>query len=1269
MVTIEDTYKKVSQHEHVLLKPGMYIGSIESDTQSMSIYDNETNKIIQKDITYVPGLYKIFDEILVNSRDHSIRDPTCTKIKCTINKDTGFITVYNNGKGIPVELHKEYKIYIPELIFGNLLTSSNYDKNDKKTVGGMNGLGAKCANIYSTTFIVETYDKNKKKLYYQEFSNNMFKINKPVIKEFTSSEDKKMDSFTKISFKPDFEKFNLKNLTNDIIFLFKKRVYDISATTNSKVEVFFNDILIKTKDFKDYIKLYYDKLPSKIIYNEQQRWKVGVLYDSNSGYTHMSFVNGICTYQGGTHIDHILNQITDSIIKYIKEKKKINVKAQYIKENISIYLDSVIENPAFNSQTKECLTTKSANFGSHWKITPEFLKELINTGLVEEVIKYAELKQSTELNKSDGRKITNLMGIDKLEDAKWAGTSKSKYCKLILTEGDSAKAYAMAGRDIVGNERFGIFPLRGKFINVREATIKQIQTNKEFINIKKILGLKQNMKYTDVSKLRYGGITILTDQDLDGSHIKGLIMNMFHTFWPSLLKIDGFIQTIATPIVKATKKSDVKKKNPCIFNTIADYKNWFNSLIPEERNNWIIKYYKGLGTSTENEAKEVFREFDSKKVDYIWEVFSEDNKNENENENENEDDNKSNKSSDSNKNNTNEKDNEENETEEENIDEDNTEDNTEDNAEEDDNDDDDLTENDYKSKSHDALTLAFEKKRANDRKNWLFKYNPNNTIDTNDRKITYSEFVNKDLIHFSNYDNERSIPKLADGLKPSQRKILYAAILKNIFATEIKVAQFAAYVSENTQYHHGEASLQSTIVKMAQNFVNSNNINLLIPSGNFGHRKQNGEEAADARYIFTQLNKLVKCIFRVEDKDILNYIDEEGTLIEPSEYAPIIPLILINGSEGIGTGFSTKIPMFNPKDVINNILKMLDGEQPDDIHPWYKGFKGKIVKTGDYSYNMYGVYEVINETTIRITEIPIKYSIDSYKYELENHVEEIFLKREKDKDKENKENKNSKSIPKRIKEDQYFIDNIQNNSGNNKIDFTIQFTKNYLQQFLKNNTLEKNLKLISSISLSNMYLHNTKGVITKYEYIEDIFHEFYSWRLGIYQQRKNYKIKFLENEMNILKYKIKFINQILKDEIKIYKRKESDILNDLVKLKYPMFSSDISETAELSYSYLTSMKLFSLTEEKINELENNYKNKKKEYDDYKSITIQDLWKNDLIEFKDSYEKWYIDSIDETDENNLKNNKKKKEKENKNKNNDNDNSKKIKTVKIKKIKID
>jgi DNA topoisomerase-2 len=1160
-MTIEQIYKHKTPHEHILSEPDTYVSSIAPDDINMWVFDDATERFEYRNINIPPGLYKIFDEILVNTRDHTVRDKTCKNIKISLDKDSGRITVWNDGKGIPVEMHKEFHAYVPEMIFGNLRTSSNYDTKGK-IVGGKNGFGAKLTNIFSTEFILETVDSDRQKFYRQVFKNNMYDKSEPEIKS------SKANSYTSISFVPDFKRFQIKGLTKDIIALFEKRVYDIAACTDKNVSVYLNDKIIKFKDYTDYIAMYYESKPAGMAYAHiNTRWKVCAVYDSDCGFNQVSFVNGILTFNGGTHVNYIMDQIVDRLTEVIHKKQKdLHVKADQIKTNITLFVDSIVEDPSFTSQIKDSLSTKKTNFGSKCELTDEFITTLSKTGIIDEVIRVAQFKEQSLLKKTDGKKSKKI-SEDKLEDALWAGGPKSDKTLLILTEGDSAKAFALSGLEIIGNERYGVFPLRGKLLNVRDASTTQINLNKEFIALKRILGLKQGVNYKTTKELRYGGILILTDQDVDGSHIKGLIINMLHCFWPSLIVRDDFIKALRTPLLKAYKKTDKKKTDPKIFYSNIEYKNWVEDELHGDTSKWDIKYYKGLGTSKDKEAKEAFVDFENKIINYVCDTATQkDDELDDISENESDDDSDNGKK-------------------------------------------DNASSVNVSNVTDEAINLAFAKNKADARKAWLMKYDPNDTLG-DENVITYSQFINKELIVFSTADNVRSIPSGMDGLKPSLRKILYACIMRGVRAGEIKVSQLAGYVSQHTEYHHGEASLMGAIIGMAQNYPGSNNINYLIPSGQFGYRRMLGKECASPRYIFTDLNPLMAKIFRKEDMPILNYQKEENMTIEPDMYAPIIPMVLVNGTEGIGTGFSTTIPPFNPEDIVKHLMNIIDEKPNGSLHPWFRGFKGRITpeNTELSKYIMSGVYEIVDEQTVHVTEIPIYISLDNYKHFLETL--------------EIKDKKDNASVKKKIL-------SFDMKPYNNTVDITITFKPTELQKLMKAGGLEKYLKLNTTIAMTNMNLYNAKGKITKYDEPSEILEDFYAFRYGFYEKRKAYMIKLLENELNILKYKVKYINDILDKKIIVERKKKDVVLERLHELKYPKLSTNINATdADKSYDYLTSMLLFSLTDEKIDEHKKEMEEKQQELDLYRNTPIATIWKSELNEFLSAYKVWLKELEDE-----------------------------------------
>ena len=254
-----------------------------------------------------------------------------------------------------------------------------------------------------------------------------------------------------------------------------------------------------------------------------------------------------------------------------------------IKDNLIIFINCLIDKPEFSSQTKEELKSKVSDFGSEYILSDKLIKHLVTNGIIDQVVNLVKMKDELALKKkTDGKKINNIR-IPKYESANFAGTKQSNKCYLILTEGDSAKALAMSGRSVVGNDYYGVFPLKGKLLNVREATVSQKVNNEEIKNLKKIIGLKEDKVYKDINDLRYGKIIILADQDYDGFHIKGLIINWLHNSWPELLQL-GFVTALGTPIISVQNKKIVKR-----FYTINDYNIWKKN---KNITKWHIKYYK-----------------------------------------------------------------------------------------------------------------------------------------------------------------------------------------------------------------------------------------------------------------------------------------------------------------------------------------------------------------------------------------------------------------------------------------------------------------------------------------------------------------------------------------------------------------------------------------------------------------------------------------------------------------------------------------------------
>ncbi|KAJ3332095.1 DNA topoisomerase 2 [Blyttiomyces sp. JEL0837] len=1098
--TVEEIYQKKSQLEHILLRPDTYIGSVEYLQGPMWVFEN--SQMVNRNISYVPGLYKIFDEILVNAADNKIRDPKMDTVRVNIDKEDNRISIYNNGRGIPIQVHATEGVYVPELIFGHLLTSSNYDDSEKKVTGGRNGYGAKLCNIFSTEFIVETGDSATGKKYKQVFSKNMSQKGEPIIT------NAKTEDFTRITFRPDLAKFNMTHLDDDIEALFHKRAYDLAGCVPG-IKVYLNDVRLKVKNFKEYVDLYLaspgedgSKKPPVIYERITDRWEVAFTV-SDGQFQQISFVNSICTSKGGTHVSHVVDQIVGALSELAKKKEKKGttaLKPHLVKSQIGIYVNCLIENPTFDSQTKENMTLRQSAFGSKCSIGEDFMKKVSKSGVLENILAVAKFKSDQALKKTDGHKSSRISGISKLDDANNAGTRHGADCTLILTEGDSAKSLAVSGLSIVGRDNFGVFPLRGKLLNVREASPAQIMNNAEITALKQIVGLQQGKKYESVKDLRYGHIMIMTDQDHDGSHIKGLIINFLDHFWPSLLKIPGFLLEFITPIVRATPTA--KNKRPIDFFTIPEYEKWKRE--HEEGKGYTIKYYK----MEENEQQ--------------------------------------------------------------------------------------------------LIDMAFNKKKADDRKEWLRQFQPGTYMDHSIPEIPISDFINKELILFSIADNQRSIPSVADGMKPGHRKILYCCFKRNLKG-EIKVTQLAGYVSEHSAYHHGEQSLQSTIVGMAQNFVGSNNLNVLEPRGQFGTRLQGGKDAASGRYIFTTLNPIARVLFNQEDDVLLKYLNDDGQDIEPEWYLPILPMLLVNGADGIGTGWSTTIPNYNPREIIDNLYHLMRGEPTEPMNPWFRGFGGTIEQIDKDKFKVTGTIRKVDDTTVEITELPVKMWTQTYKEMLESWM-----------------------VCDEAKKQVAWVKDFKEYHSDSKVHFVVTLTEENMR-LAEAEGLEKKFKLTTQVATSNLVCFDFEGRICKYESVDDILRDFYLVRLKYYGLRKEAVIKRLTFELTKLDNRVRFITEIIEGTLRIQNRKRADILADLrarnyfpvIKKKAGDNANNEGEGAEEEsgaaesngdFDYLLTMPLWSLSYEKVLQLSAERAAKKSEIEILMKKSPMDLWMKDLDEF-------------------------------------------------------
>lgn len=586
---VNKIYKSLSDIDHTLLRPASFLGSVVTEISNQ--YVLEGDKFVLKELEYNPGFHKLFDEIISNSVDESKRPNTkLDTIKVEIDQENGIISVHDNG-GIPVKMHTETKMYVPQMIFGNLRSSSNYNDDEERNWVGVNGLGSKISNIFSTKFEVTTADgKNK---FYMCWTNNM--------KNHTDVKITKSNiHFTKISYTPELSRFGMKKITDSDIKIIEKRIYEI-AGCNPNLNIFFQGKKISMKSFKDYCQMFIDE---NLIYEENKEWQVGVAVSPSGSFQQVSYVNSVYTYDGGTHCDYILNQIIPSLREKISKKFKTDILPGQIKNHIFLFVNSTIIRPSFSSQTKEKLITDIKNFGTEIKLTDKFINSIYKSEITNSITDWLDQKKVADEKKAEreANKAIAKVKVEKLIDCKFAGGTKKNQTSLAITEGLSAAA---GFRKFRNANTQALFPIRGKILNVRVTTNDKDRSNEELKGIMAAMGLqfgKSPFVYRDgkliQDNLRINEVHILTDADTDGDDIAGLLLNIFAYYWPELIK-EHRIARVETPILIARcgKKSEK-------FYHKSEFDEWCKK---NDIKKWNIEYYKGLGSLEDCDYKDIIQ--------------------------------------------------------------------------------------------------------------------------------------------------------------------------------------------------------------------------------------------------------------------------------------------------------------------------------------------------------------------------------------------------------------------------------------------------------------------------------------------------------------------------------------------------------------------------------------------------------------------------------------------------------------------------------------
>jgi len=1168
------SYKSLSEKEHVRARSDMYVGSkvirrqdklvvtqtpsrpYSSPTSSPlpregGVVDEGMVRITNKGVETSDAFVNVFGEALSNAVDHVARSQglgtPVTDIRIAVSPD-GVVSILNDG--FPIELEAdENGRYSHTRIFGELRCGSNFDDSvSRENVAGRNGVGVSLLNIFSKWFRVRSYDAIRGKQFSQIWEDNSEKESEPIIntnyypvilsdetdpdverdavantkKGHSPWRRKRKRSYTCVSWKIDWDLLGIKDrstYTDDEIGLLLKLVYDACINTSlffKGVNFSFNGEDIPVRTIQEYGKLVIpvgDDLPEENFVLQTDKVKCLMTWVADQGRIH-SFINGVYTPLGGTHVDEVMEKVFRPIIK----KHKFLTMAD-IKKHIIVTLFATTSTPVFESQAKNRLESPFK-----WAVQPSMLKNIHTKVPRWELI--SMIKQSKELLtiKKMERTKRSFIKIDGLDPANKAGTSESRNCTLIMVEGLSAKTYAVQGMERglfgkKGRDYIGVYPLRGKCLNVRSASVDMITKNKVVSDIIKSLNLKMDVDYTiekNFKSLSYGRVCLLCDADADGLHIASLVQNMFHFMYPSLFdRKEPFLYSLQTPIVRVYLKGN----KDLLFYDERRY----NEYVDKCRNNNTKinkKYFKGLGASN---AKDIEDTFGKKIVRLISDTCT-----------------------------------------------------------------------------GATLTKVFGKKQSDVRKKWMADYDPTSqgaiqfaslTSTPEEVTCTMSDYLNTETIKFSMADCERSIPNLMDGLKESQRKVLWSCFLRSLSygGKTLKVAQLSGYVAEKTHYAHGETNLFDTVSRLAQDYPGSNNIPLLFRDGQFGSRQYNGKDAASARYIYTKLDRYTRDIFKSADEPLLTHKYDDGDRIEPVYFTPVIPMVLVNGvTAAIATGWSSYIPSYHPFDVIQMTKDRIKGKQTaDKFKPWYRGYTGRIDKDDENNrYVTYGRVKQVRVNRQHVDELPVGMSINAFKEQLDELYENKLIK------------------------------SYTNHSTPNTPSFTIIEDPNNIRCTLKT------LKLHSYLSLRNLVLFTPDNRLKRYESIQQILDEFYEERIKVYIARREYIIKNLKRLIRVGNNKHRFLTAVLAREVEIFGVEDHEIEAVLVKDGYDREDEeegdeegDEEDTKSGGYEYLLRLNIRNMTQSKLAALRKEIDKHTKELEEIEGVSPEQLWFNDLDDLR------------------------------------------------------
>jgi DNA topoisomerase-2 len=1112
-------------------------------------------------LLFAPAVRNLFQEILTNALDRQFRDPTMKKIEVWIDCEDaggrGWIRVKNDGLGVPVVFDEERKAWKPTIAFSHFRSGTNFTDGDgPRFTAGRNGYGCKATNVFSSRFLVDTVDPRTKKWFRQAFGDNMSSIGAPDVR----TKDVKK-GWTDIKFLLNFRRLGASAsadaMTDDVRHMLLTTTINAAACLTKGVTLHLNGTKLGVKHLRHFGAVFSEQPDSPVAYDAVKAapdsrddnmvlWEVCAVKAAPSLPDNgIGFVNSLECSEG-THMNLALNRIVDALQAHIKSKFKksadFTLSPALVKKRIFLTVRLMVDSPEFSSQTKEKLTTSAARFGFAWQPSAAFIKALVESGLVQDVYQDVLDKEMALARKTMGAtgakgstSVRRNVVADKYDAATALRRGGKSNCSLLVTEGDSAAALAVAGLAVVGRENFGIYALKGKPLNVRNASVDAISKNKEIATLLQILGLTYGKPCTSLEQLNYKKLVIFSDQDPDGAHIGGLILNVIHALFPTVLELDpAYVQRFPTPLVRVTRKrgGDVQ-----CFYAKAHFDEWARAQPSQDLSGYTIKYFKGLGTSTSALAREYFSEYRNHLVDIVW-----------------------------------------------------------------------------SGASDEIMAQMFGTENAGARRTLLqTSYDPEAYIDYSLPRITYEEFIKKEVLPYSNYSNERNIPSVVDGLKPVQRKALFTMLDKNITA-DVKVAQVAAVIAAHTMYHHGEVSLVEAVVGMAQDHVGVSNVNLLRPEGQFGTRLDPPSVHSAPRYIFTGLDPVARALFPKDDDAVLTYREEEGSSIEPAVYVPVIPTVLVNGAFGIGTGWSTSVPMYNPATLVDVCRAFVQqGEaclhdicSPATLQPWYSGFTGSMEYVEEKTcYRSRGVMRV-SGSQLHITELPV----GTWTRPFVEAIEQKFMGGSGSGSGSGSSSSSPPTSRAAKKHAQFeglvlAIDKMWTDS---RVEMVLHCDAVKLDAFVDvatgalSDALWDALGMQSELRIGNMHLHDVDGRLRHYATVTDVVREFAVERMKLYETRRLHLIEQVQKELAIAENRARFIREQLDDRLRLHRLSEAAAIALLMERSY---------LAAPDYNYLLNMPIRSMTAEKVAKLEDDVLKANERLAELRASTPSSMWLHDL----------------------------------------------------------